>query len=471
MTHLTLLTIFCLAQIAVGVAIGRRVRSTSDFFVAGRRLGPAMLFSTMVAANIGAGSTVGAAGYGYRDGLSAWWWVGSAAIGSIVLAWWVGPRIRRLAEAHDLQTLGDFLEWRYDWRVRAAATSLLWLGTLMILAGQLLALSFVLEAVAGWPRWVGCLTGGAVMTIYFTAGGMLSTIWVNLVQLVVLLVGFGLAMPYAFGAVGGWQGLRQVTDSAGPYWSLWRGGGSGWIFLAMLGPSFFLSPGLLQKVYGARDDRAVRIGVLANAGVLFAFAFVPVLLGMIARALHPGLVNREIALPMLLVDDLPLTIGSLGLAALVAAEISTADAILFMLSTSLSRDLYQRFVRPGAADGDVLRVARITSVVAGVAGVTLAILVTKAVADALGFFYTLLSVSLFVPVVGGLFWPRLGAGPALGAMLVGVLVAAAAQFVFPAALPPAVTPAMVGIAAGATAALAGVLATGARVVESRSPAP
>ena len=142
-----------------------------------------------------------------------------------------------------------------------------------------------------------------------------------------------------------------------------------------------------------------------------------------------------------------------------------------MLSTSLSRDLYQRFVRPGAADGDVLRVARITSVVAGVAGVTLAILVTKAVADALGFFYTLLSVSLFVPVVGGLFWPRLGAGPALGAMLVGVLVAAAAQFVFPAALPPAVTPAMVGIAAGATAALAGVLATGARVVESRSAAP
>ena len=312
MTHLTLLTIFCLAQIAVGVAIGRRVRSTSDFFVAGRRLGPAMLFSTMVAANIGAGSTVGAAGYGYRDGLAAWWWVGSAAIGSIVLALWVGPRIRRLAETHDLQTLGDFLEWRYDWRVRAAATSLLWIGTLVILAGQLLALSFVLEAVAGWPRWIGCLIGGVVMTIYFTAGGMLSTIWVNLVQLVVLLVGFGLAMPYAFGAVGGWEGLRQATDSTGSYWSLWRGGGSGWIFLAMLGPSFFLSPGLLQKVYGARDDRAVRIGVLANAAVLFAFAFLPVLLGMIARALHPGLDDRELALPMLLVHDLPLTIGSLG---------------------------------------------------------------------------------------------------------------------------------------------------------------
>src|SRR4051812_47995863 len=116
MTHLTLLTIFCLAQIAVGVAIGRRVRSTSDFFVAGRRLGPAMLFSTMVAANIGAGSTVGAAGYGYRDGLSAWWWVGSAAMGSIVLAWWVGPRIRRPPEGPDLPTLGGLLQGAFHLR-------------------------------------------------------------------------------------------------------------------------------------------------------------------------------------------------------------------------------------------------------------------------------------------------------------------------------------------------------------------
>ncbi len=454
MTHLTLLTIFCLAQIAVGVAIGRRVRSTSDFFVAGRRLGPVMLFSTMVAANIGAGSTVGAAGFGYRDGLSAWWWVGSAAMGSIVLALWVGPRIRRLAEAHDLQTLGDYLEWRYDWRVRAAVTSLLWIGTLAILAGQLLALSFVLEAVAGWPRWVGCLVGGVVMTIYFSAGGMLSTIWVNLVQLGVLMMGFALALPYAFGAVGGWDGLRQATDSGGSYWSVWRGGGSGWIFLAMLGPSFFLSPGLVQKVYGARDDRTVRIGVLANAAVLFAFAFVPVLLGMIARALHPGLANRELALPMLLVHDLPLAVGSIGLAALVAAEISSADAILFMLSTSLSRDLYKRFLRPAASDADVLRVARVTSVVAGVAGVVIAIVVTKAVADALGFFYTLLSVSLFVPIVGGLLWRGLGARQALVAMVTGILVAGAAHFLYATQLPAGVTPAMVGIAGSIGAAVA-----------------
>src|SRR3954463_15192010 len=90
MYYLILLVTYSLAQIALVVWIGRRVRTTSDFFVAGRSLGPGLLFSTMLAANIGAGSTVGAAALGYRDGLSAVWWVGAASIGSLVLALWVG---------------------------------------------------------------------------------------------------------------------------------------------------------------------------------------------------------------------------------------------------------------------------------------------------------------------------------------------------------------------------------------------
>src|ERR1051325_11649205 len=100
-------------MIALGVFVGRRVKTTDGFFVASRGLGPGLLFSTMLAANIGAGSTVGAAGLGYRDGLAAWWWVGSAAAGSCVLALWIGPAIRRLAARHDFRTVGDFLEFRY----------------------------------------------------------------------------------------------------------------------------------------------------------------------------------------------------------------------------------------------------------------------------------------------------------------------------------------------------------------------
>src|SRR5215467_6462354 len=95
--HLTILIFYSLALMALGLWIGRRVRGGADFFVASRQLGPGLMFSTMLAANIGAGSTVGATAAGFTQGLAAWWWVGSAAIGSCALAFIVGPAIRRVA--------------------------------------------------------------------------------------------------------------------------------------------------------------------------------------------------------------------------------------------------------------------------------------------------------------------------------------------------------------------------------------
>ncbi|HVL69556.1 MAG TPA: sodium:solute symporter family protein [Vicinamibacterales bacterium] len=423
--HLALLLAYSAGLVALGLWIGRRVAGTGDFFVAGRRLGPGLIFATVLAANIGAGSTVGAAGLGYRDGLSAWWWVGSAGVGSLVLAMWVGPRIRALAAEHDLHTVGDFLEWRYGPQVRAVIAVLLWAGTLMILAGQLIALAWLLNVVVGLPKWLGCLAGGLVMTSYFAAGGLLASATVNLVQLVVLLGGFLLAIPFALSAAGGWGGLASTQASA-TYWTFAQGGGSGWMYLAILGPSFVVSPGLLQKAYGARSDRAVRIGIGANGLVLLAFAFVPVLLGMLAFARHPGLATRDMALPMLLMHDVPPLIGSLGLAALFSAEVSSADAALFMLATSLSRDLYKRFVNPAASDAQVLRVARGAAIAGGVLGVAFAI-VLESVITALTIFYTLLSVSLFVPVVAGLYSRRPGVPEALSAIFTGVGVVLALQ--------------------------------------------
>jgi SSS family solute:Na+ symporter len=424
--HLPLIVAYSALLVGTGLWLSRHVKTTADFFVAGRRLGPGLLFSTMLAANIGAGSTVGAAGLGYRDGLAAWWWVGSAGIGSLVLAFTVGPRIWRESMRLDLHTVGEFLDRRYSPLVSGSVSALLWVGTLAILAGQLIALAWVLNVVAGLPKTAGCLIGGLVMTTYFVAGGLLVSAWINMLQLAVLLGGFALALPLALGGVGGWQGLVERTAAIPGYWDVTSHGSSGWIYLAMLGPAFIVSPGLLQKVYGARDERAVRLGVGANAIGLLLFALAPPLLGMVSRALHPSLANHELALPTLLMHDVPPLIGSLGLAALFSAEVSTADAILFMLATSLSRDLYKRFVNPGASDGQVLRVARGAALAGGACGVALAV-VSPTVIGALSVFYTLLGVSLFVPVVAGLYVRRAGTPEAVAAIAGGVALTVAAH--------------------------------------------
>jgi SSS family solute:Na+ symporter len=460
--HLALLIAYCVVIMGMGLIVGRRTKTKGDFFVAGRSLGPGLLFATLVAANIGAGSTVGASGLGYRDGLSAWWWVGSAALGSLVMAFLVGPKIRRIAAERGLHTVGDFLEYRYGRTVRGIVASILWVGTLAILAGQIIAMGLVLNAVLGLPKYVGCLLGGLVMTVYFTAGGLLTSVWVHALQLVLELSVYALLVPVALSAAGGWAGLAAAPAPTLTYWSFWQGGSSGVAYLALLVPAFIISPGLLQKVYGARDDRTVRVGVAANAALLLLFALVPVILGMVARVLHPELPNHELALPTLLVRDLPPIVGALGLAAVFSTEVNTADAILFMLSTSLSQDLYRGYLKPAATDDEVLRVARLAAVAGGTLGVLLAI-VSPSVIGALSLFYTVLGVSLFVPMMAGLYVRRAGTPEALAAIAGGISVMVAVHLATGGRGFGIVSPALAGI-------LTSILAGGAVLALRRRPA-
>ena len=151
------------------------------------------------------------------------------------------------------------------------------------------------------------------------------------------------------------------------------------------------------------------------------FAFIPALLGMAAYHAFPSLDSPDLALPRLLMDALPFWIGGLTLAAVFSAEISSADAVLFMLTTSLSRDLYQTYIEPGASEQRMLAVSRITAVGAGLAGVVLAAVLPDVI-TALTIFYSILSVALFVPLIAGLYSTRPNANGALATIAGSVLV-------------------------------------------------
>jgi solute:Na+ symporter, SSS family len=448
--HLALVAIYSIAVVAFGLWTSRYVRGSSDFFVAGRSLGAGLVFSSMLAANIGAGATVNAAGLAYRDGLSAWWWSGSAGLASLVLAFWVGPRIWALAKEHGFYTTGDYLEHRYGSAVRGIVSVLVTFGCLWILAAQLMAGAAILNVLTGAPRWLGSLIGGGIMTVYFAAGGLLGTSLVNSFQLVVMLGGFAAALPFVLGHVGGLGAFaspslpatfNDFTYSAGP--------GSGWTFLALTGPAFVISPGLIQKSYGAANARALRIGIGLNAVALLLFAFVPVLLGMAGRVALPPQAGPDLVLPAVLQQLLPAWLGALALAAVFSTEVDTSDAILFMISTSMSKDIYKRYLRPDATDAQLLRVARSSAVVGGTLGVLLSIYLS-AIVQAMTVFYSLLGVSLFVPVLGGLFTRRAGSAEALGSIAAGVLTLLVVRF-WVAGRAPWLDPTLTGLVAAALA--------------------
>lgn len=448
---LLLLAGYSVVVVALGFWSARLVRGSSDFFVAGRSLGPGLVFTSMIAANIGAGATVGVAGLAYRDGLSAWWWSGSAGVGSLVLAFWVGPRLWRLAHDRGFFTTGDFLESRYGSTVRAVVTGLIWLGSLSILAAQLLAGATILHVIAGVPRWAGSLIGGAIMTAYFAAGGLLGSARVNTLQFGVMLLGFAVAVPGVIAAAGGASALGTAAGLPEGFGSILHssGPGSGWTLLLLVGPAFIVSPGLIQKSYGAASERALRLGVSWNAVALMVFTFAPVLLGMSARVLEPGITDANAVLPQVLTHHLTPWLGAIALAAIFSTEVDTCDAVLFMLSTSLSQDLYKRHLNPGATDRQLLTVARGAAVAGGAAGVVFSIYLPTVV-EGLSIFYSLLGVTLLVPVVGGLFVARAGSREALASIAGGVLAWLAVRF-WLRGLSPWMDPTFVGLLVAALA--------------------
>jgi SSS family solute:Na+ symporter len=455
--HLLLLIVYSAAVIALGLWAARFVRGSSDFFVGGRSLGAGLILSSMLAANIGAGSTVGAAGLAYQDGISAWWWVGSAGLASTIFAMIVAPKLWRLARANDFYTTGDYLEYRYGPSVRAVIAVVICLGSLALLAGQLIAGAAILNVVVGVPRWAGALIGAGVMTIYFSAGGLLGSAWVNALQLVVMLAGFLVALPFALESAGGIGMLRQ--SAAAPPWfgDFFYSSGplSGWTFLMLTGPSFIISPGLIQKAFGARSERAVRTGIGLNAIVLLLFAFLPVLFGMAARTTNPGIANPNLVLPTFLMTQLPAWLGALALSAVFSTEVDTCDAILFMLATSMSKDIYKRHINPGASDQQLLRVARMSAVLGGAAGVVLSIYLFTVI-SALTIFYSVIIVSLFVPIVGGLYISRADRQAALASIAAGLVTLFVVRVLIVARY-PAVDPVLTGLAAASLAFFAVVL--------------
>jgi SSS family solute:Na+ symporter len=415
--------------VLLGYLIGHHVKGASDFFVGGRSFSWQLLFTTLIAANIGAGSTVGVTGLAYKYGVSSWWWIGCSGLGSLLLAYVVGPAVWRVAKKKNFFTMGDYLDDRYSPAFRGVTSILMSLGTLALFSGQLLGIAWILNVAADIPKLYGIMIAAVVVTIYFSSGGLKSAAIVNIIELAVILIGFCLAVPFALQYVGGWNGLHAAVSShlADPaavsrYFS-WDGMGTSTIlgYFIMLTPAFCISPGLIGKIYSARDEAAIRKGTLLNGIVQLLFAFLPMVIGMCDFAAFPDLQNQELALPKVMREMLPMGISALALAAIFAAEISTCDTVLYMLATSLSKDLYKTFIRPQVSDAELLHVSRIITVICGIIGIFAAYYMANII-TAMAIFYSLMTVCLAAPFLFGLFTKRASVKGAFLSAGIGVAV-------------------------------------------------
>jgi SSS family transporter len=369
--------------VALGAWLGRRQSSTAEYFLGSRQFHWLPVALSMFAALFSATSYVAAPGEAFNHGMALF-------VKSVAVLLGIPPAVilfvrffRRLS----LTTAYEYLERRFDLRVRLAGSFLFLLLRSFWLGVVLFASAVALQPATGWPIWVGVLLVGVVATAYTTLGGMKSIIWVDAIQFVILSGGIVLVLAtIAWGPSQSLLGIWQYAHEKGhafnrlaeasfysvdpfvPY-SLWA------IVISAIFTKLSLAGAdqiSIQRYLSTRDEknasRSLIWGTAMGVPVMFLFYFAG--LGLLwfydthpERAL-PNMTG-DYALPHYIATELPQGMGGLIIASILAAALSTVDSGLNSLATCSVADFYSRVIRPAADQRRQVAVARFLTVVWG----------------------------------------------------------------------------------------------------------
>ena len=405
------------AIVAFGLYFGRYTHSTKDFFFGGQRFAWWLIAFSGIATTVGSYSFVKYSDVGFKYGLSStqsylndWFWM------PILMLVWL-PIIYYAR----VTSVPEYFERRFGRGSRVAATCIVLTYLVAYIGVNLFTLGQVFQTLLGWPVMVGALVTAIAVTVYVVAGGQTSVIMTDLAQgIILLIVGLGLlfAGVYHFGGFG-------------DFWALLPQGHK-YVFSELTEPPKFSALGIYMQ------DGVINTGafVLMNQGMIMRFlslksvkdaqkmavCWILVLAplaaiataggGWIGKALVvEGTLETSSKQAFIRTAHFLCAPGIFGfvLAALTAALMSTADTLINAVSAIIVNDIWKPFVQPNAPDKRLLRVARITSVVA--AGIGLAFVVVYVQAyDSIYQAHAMVTASIPAPMVVavllGIFWKR-----------------------------------------------------------------
>jgi SSS family solute:Na+ symporter len=306
------------------------------YLLAGRQMPASVTAAMLTGLAVGGASTIGVAEQAYTSGISAGWYNAAWGAGACVMGLVFAARYRRL----ELTTIPELLGRYYTRTGRV-------LGVIGQLAIQIVVTS--LQYVAG-----GAILSSLMPTVFTLRTGMMTTallfigvtlvggFWAagltNVINVLMIYVGIGIAVVMTLAKVGGIEGLVARLPAGHPGFDPF-GVGAGQIlawFLVMV-TTVVSMQSVVQISFAGRDERASRTGFLWGAAIIFPVGFISALIGMAAAVLHPGIPPAE-ALPRTVLD-LPPAVAGLALSGLWAADISTACALLLGSATLVSHDI------------------------------------------------------------------------------------------------------------------------------------
>lgn len=442
------IAIYVAVLLVIGVAAARRSRNMLDYYAGGRNMGALAVAFSARSTGESAWLLLGLTGFGAAVGLKGLWIVLGEVLG-VAFSWaFMARRFKRLTTRYDAITVPDYLQAHFGddghgLRLLAAGSLLVFVP--IYVSAQIHATGEAFDAFLGWNYYGGAIFGFVVVLLYVTRGGFVSVVWSDVFQAIMMLAGL-VALPLIGIVAAG--GLAPVLDTllASHPGHLSITGGDDWSLLTIasilgllgIGLGFLGSPQVYVRLISLRSEdliptsRAIAIAwtLLTDTGA--------VLIGIVGRAMVDGSLGTEgqDVLPDLVVLLLPPFVAGLYIAIVLAAIMSTVDSLLVLASSAAVRDYYQKIMHPNVPDSALLGMSRRLTVALAVLALGLAMGVALLTGRQGVFWYVIFGWSgiaaTFCPtIVLSLFWPRMTAAGAKGAMLAGFLSVPFFQFVAP----------------------------------------
>lgn len=397
----------------------RSVGTSEDYALASRKLTAPLIGVTIMGLAVGGASTIGVAERAFKLGISAGWYTIAWGIGAIVMGIFLAKKYREA----NITTISELIERYHNKKALVVGVFCQIFIQLVIISLQYIAGGSILHALM--PEVFSFQAGMILSAIVFIGitfiGGMWSASITNVFNIMLIYGGITIATIMQLNNIGGFRELSLQLPPDIPWFSLVDGVGVTTIitWVVVLITVNLSLQSIIQISLGAKDAKTARKGFAIGGLLMIPIGFMAALLGVCAKASYPEM-QATLALPAMIVGLQPILAG-VTLAALWAADVSTACNLLLSAGTLFSKDIYKRFINPDCTDMQQLKVMR------GCVGVTGLLTVFMAMSIS-GILKTImiglsLTAAFSVIVIVALFFPKYAVKPAgFNTLVMGLVV-------------------------------------------------
>jgi len=430
MIYIITISLYLFILIGIGIYKSGKIKTQSDFSVAGRSLTPWILVGTMLATWIGTGSILGNAGKTYATGLAGLMLPIGGVLGIILLTQIAG-KVRSFEKFTVPEIIGD----RFGPVAGMLSVIALVLAYLVIVSYQYNAGGAVLETVLldgnGNPLLsaeMATIIAAIFIITYTMLAGLVSVAYTDVGNGIIMTLSLSIAFPILWFKAGGWDGMTVAFGQMGKsnHMQFWG------VYSTMDIVNFCLPPFLLvlgdanmyQRFFASKDAKGAKRATIILVVAVAVIELLIIASAWVSSSMIPDAVNGRHVLIYAAHQLLPPFIGAIMLTTIIGIIISTADSYLLVPATTLIRDIYMNYINPKANEKHIVLMSRMVVLGLGL----IAYLVSRGFAESAGFFeralyaYTIYGAAITPSLVAALFWKSASKAGAISSIIGGTIM-------------------------------------------------